>query len=150
MEMKVNVEIIENNKYYSTVDAKGNTTMVFVWDGQMYVQTNNSPARCVEDVKRLSKTAKALIEYVSAIKEEAEEEVIENPRYAAFKKAHGKQPNYVYMAFINEMKILYCGDLYGSISDHDEFTKFIEFNAHKFEPLGNAELLGYGHPSSGL
>lgn len=136
MEMQVNVEIIEGNKYYSTVDAKGNTTMVFVWDGQMYVQTNTSPARCVEDVKRLSKTAKALIEYVSAVSEEWE--VIENPRYAAFKKAHGNQPNYVYMAFINKMKILYCGDLYGSISNHDEFTKFIEFNAHKFEPLGNS------------
>lgn len=151
MEMQVNVEIIEGNKYYTALDAKGNSTMVFVWDGQMYVQTNNSPARCVEDVKRLSKTAKALIEYVSAASEEDEEgEVIENPRYVAFKKAHGKQPNYVYMAFINKMKILYCGDLYASISNHDEFTKFIELNAHKFEPLGNSEQLGYGHPSSGF
>lgn len=137
MEMQVNVEIIEGNKYYTSADAKGNATMVFVWDGQMYVQTNNSPARCIEDVKRLSKTAKALIEYVSAIKED-KEDVIENPRYAAFKKAHGKQLNYVYMAFINKMKILFCGDLYGSISNHDEFTKFIEANAHEFELLGNS------------
>lgn len=133
MELQVNVEIIENNKYYTAQDAKGNTTMVFVWDGQMYVQTNKSPARCVEDVKRLSKTAKALIEYVSAASEEVEEEEIENPRYAAFVKAHGKQPNYVYMAFISKMKVLFCGDLYGHVSNHDEFTKFIEINAHKFE-----------------
>ena len=150
MEMQVNVEIIDGNKYYTAVDAKGNSTMVFVWDGQMYIQTNNSPARCIEDVKRLSKTAKALIEYVSTISEDGEDEVIENPRYAAFKKAHGKQPNYVYMAFINKMKILFCGDLYGNISNHDEFTKFIKDNAHEFEPLGNSEQLGYGHPSSGF
>ena len=52
----------------------------------MYIQTNNSPARCIEDVKRLSKTAKALIEYVSTISEDGEDEVIENPRYAAFKR----------------------------------------------------------------
>lgn len=132
--MQVSVTIIEGNKYYSTVDTKGNSTMIFVWDGQMYVKTNNSPARCIEDVKRLSKTAKALIEYVNAILEKQKEEVVENPRYTAFKKAHGKQPNYVYMAFINKMKILFCGDLYGSISNHDDFTLFIENNAHKFQP----------------
>ena len=143
--LNVNVEIIENNKYYSTVDARGNTTMVFVWDGEMYVQTNNSPARHIEDIKRLSKTAKALIEYVQA--EEAEEAAsveIENPRYAAFVKSHGKQANYVYMAFISEMKKLYCGDaINGHISDHEEFTAFIENNGHRFNT-------GYGHPSSGL
>ena len=148
MELQVNVEIIDGDKYYTAQDAKGNKTMIFVWDGQMYVQTNNTPPRCVEGVKRLSKTAKALIEYVSAISKEEEE--ITNPRYAAFKKAHGKQPNHVYLAFINDMKIRYCGDLYGHISNHDEFTAFIERNSHKFQPLGNTEGLGYGHPSSGL
>jgi hypothetical protein len=135
--LNVNIEIIENTKYYSTVDARGNSTMVFVWDGQMHVQTNSSPARCVEDAKRLSKTAKALIEYVSAIKED-EEDIIENPRYAAFKKAHGEQPNYVYMDFINKMKILFCGDLYGSISSHDDFTLFIQNNANKYEVKNDA------------
>lgn len=146
MEMQVNVEIIDNDKYYSTTDSRGNTTMVFVWDGQMYVQTNNSPARCIEDVKRLSKTAKALVEYVSTINEEEKKEAKDNPRHIAFTKAHGKQPNYVYMTFISEMKKLYCGDaINGHISDHDEFTNFINANAHRFEPSP-----GYGHPSSGL
>ena len=28
MEMQVNVEIIDGNKYYTAVDAKGNSTMV--------------------------------------------------------------------------------------------------------------------------
>lgn len=142
--LNVNVEIIDNNKYYSTTDSRGNTTMVFVWNGQMYVQTNNAPARCIEDVKHLSKTAKALIEYVETISEEDVSEVIENPRYASFVKAHGKQSNHVYIAFINRMKILFCGDLYGHISNHDEFTLFIEKNAHRFNEGG------YGHPSSGL
>ena len=134
MEMQINVEIIDNNKYYSTTDSRGNTTIVFVWDGQMYVQTNNSSPHCIEDVKRLSKTAKTLVEYVSAISEDEKKEVINNPRYITLTKVHGKQPNYVYMAFISEMKKLYCGDaINGHISDHDEFTNFINANGHKFD-----------------
>ena len=135
MEMQVNVEIIDNNKYYSTTGSRGNNIVVFVWDGQMYVQINKSPARCIEDVNHLPKTAKALVEYVIAIDEEDKGEVIDNPRYIAFTKAHGGQPNYVYMAFISEMKKLYCGDVInGHISNHDEFTSFIESNAYKFQP----------------
>lgn len=54
-----------------------------------------------------------------------------NPRYAAFVAAFDKQPNWVYMAFIAKMKIMFCGDLFGSIYDHDSFTKFIKNNASK-------------------
>ena len=133
--LNVNIEIIENTKYYSTVDARGNSTMVFVWGDDMYVQTNNSPARHVEDVKRLSKAAKALIEFVKAEEEEKEESAKEatNPRYVAFVEAHGEQPIYEFMAFIGKMKVMFCGEFYGSIQDHEEFTLFIKNNAHKYE-----------------
>ncbi len=137
--LNVNIEIIENTKYYSTVDARGNSTMVFVWGDDMYVQTNNSPARHVEDVKRLSKAAKALIEFAEAEEakeEEVKEEVIKvatNPRYVAFVEAHGEQPIYEFMAFIGRMKVMFCGEFYGSIQDHDGFTLFIKNNAHKYE-----------------
>ena len=133
--LNVNIEIIEKTKYYSTVDARGNSTMVFVWGDDMYVQTNNSPARHVEDVKRLSKAAKALIEFVKAEEEEKEESAKEatNPRYVAFIEAHGEQPIYEFMAFIGKMKVMFCGEFYGSIQDHKEFTLFIKNNAHKYE-----------------
>ena len=133
--LNVNIEIIENTKYYSTVDARGNSTMVFVWGDDMYVQTNNSPARHVEDVKRLSKAAKSLIEFVKAEEGEKEESAKEatNPRYVAFIEAHGEQPIYEFMAFIGKMKVMFCGEFYGSIQDHEEFTLFIKNNAHKYE-----------------
>jgi hypothetical protein len=137
--LNVNIEIIENTKYYSTVDARGNSTMVFVWGDDMYVQTNNSPARHIEDVKRLSKAAKVLIEFVKAEEEgeeEHKEEKVEkftNPRYVAFVESHGEQPIYEFMAFIGKMKVMFCGEFYGSIQDHDEFTQFIKNNAHKYE-----------------
>lgn len=63
-----------------------------------------------------------------------------NPRYQAFMKAHGKQPNYVYVAFISDMKTAYEKSLnepqaaYFRIRDHDDFTKFIEANASDFDP----------------
>ncbi|AUR91208.1 hypothetical protein NVP1228O_45 [Vibrio phage 1.228.O._10N.261.49.C1] len=56
-------------------------------------------------------------------------------RAAAFINHHGKQPNYVYMAFIAEMKRQYFNvdnALHHSISDHDDFTRFIKNNAHKY------------------
>ena len=55
-----------------------------------------------------------------------------NPRYAAFIAAHGKQPVWAYMIFINRMKIMYTASLYNPIFDHDEFTEFIQANAEKF------------------
>ncbi len=53
-----------------------------------------------------------------------------NPRYEAFLKEFGKQPSYKYHHFIAQMKKLYLGCIYESIRDHDEFTAFVENNAH--------------------
>lgn len=55
-----------------------------------------------------------------------------NPRYAAFIAAHGKRPNWEYMAFINHMVKLFTGEVFGHVSDHDEFTVFIKENAHRW------------------
>jgi hypothetical protein len=50
-----------------------------------------------------------------------------NPRYIAYLKTADKPTNWDYMAFISDMKKLYCGDaIEGRISDHDDFTRFIE------------------------
>ena len=61
------------------------------------------------------------------------------PRYAAFRRAHGQLPNWQYMDFIAAMKRLYLASkgVSGSfphISDHDDFTAFIEVNAAAWEP----------------
>ena len=134
--LNVNIETIENNKYYSATDARGNTTMVFVWGGQMYLQTGKSPARCIEGVKRISKLAAELIEFVKHEEKKGQEEgssKATNPRYIAFVEAHGTQPIYKFMVFIRKMKALYLGDSWKSIVDHDQFTLFIKNSAHKYE-----------------
>ena len=136
--LNVNIEIIDGNKYYSAEDNRGNLTTVYDWGQGAVVMVNCSPAIYAAEAKRLSKTAKALIEFMEADKtEEAieiakEEKAPTNPRYIAFVEAHGKQPNYEFMAFINRMKTMFCGDIYGRVNDHDEFTKFIFNNAHKY------------------
>lgn len=64
-----------------------------------------------------------------------------NLRYAAFVKAHGKQPFWVFHHFISAMKEMYAKSLGENntpmnpliISDHDYFTAFIEKNASDFD-----------------
>lgn len=56
-----------------------------------------------------------------------------NPRYAAFSAAFGDRPMWVYVIFISCMKSLYQRDTFLPIADHDDFTRFIELNSHKFE-----------------
>ena len=57
-----------------------------------------------------------------------------NPRYEAFCKTFGEDnKNWVYVDFINKMKVLYVGCIYAPIFNHDEFTKFIQENANLYE-----------------
>ena len=55
-----------------------------------------------------------------------------NPRYEAFKAEHGDQRMWVYLIFINRMKVMYTGSLYNPIFNHDEFTAFVQKNASNF------------------
>lgn len=63
-----------------------------------------------------------------------------NPRYAAFIRAHGKQPNWVYMAFIDQMHTAYAKTFDAintpnkpfPITDDDDFTNFINEHAAEF------------------
>jgi len=64
-------------------------------------------------------------------------------RYAAFMAAHGSQPNYEFMDFIQVMLGLYAEAKGGSYSPlnpypldsnaHDEFDLFIKNNAEQYE-----------------
>jgi len=65
-EFKYTVETIDGDKYFTTVNSRGNQTMVFRMCGDVFVQTNSTPPKAVADSKRLSKDAKALIEILEA------------------------------------------------------------------------------------
>lgn len=63
------------------------------------------------------------------------------PRYAAYLRTREDEPTmYEYMAFIAFMKCLYF-DVQDAqsyhIQDHDDFTKFIEENAHRYNEKGD-------------
>lgn len=52
-----------------------------------------------------------------------------NPRYTLYLKTTKAPTNWGYMAFIDRMKKMYCGDaINGHIADHEKFTKFIKQN----------------------
>ena len=66
-----------------------------------------------------------------------------NPRYTAFVGAHGAQPNYAFVDFIQVMLSLFAeskGRTHTPLNPfhldddgHDEFTDFIENNANKYK-----------------
>lgn len=67
--LQVTKEILSGVSYYEAEDQRGNVTTVWTHNGNTFVMTNRSPAKLLTEVKRLSKTAKALIDYMAADKE---------------------------------------------------------------------------------
>ena len=134
--MEYTTTTLDGVTYYEAQDARGNVTTVFEMCGTVFVQTNRTPAKALEDVKNLSKTAAALVDIFNADKEAVEEAAEEtNERYEAFKSVVGVAPMWVYMDFIAAMEIMYFGSssVHNRIHDHDEFTLFVQKNAHKYE-----------------
>ena len=61
--------------------------------GTTFVQTNKSAPRAIQDVKKLSKVAAAIVELMASFEEQEEQEAPKNERYAAFSEAFGDQPS---------------------------------------------------------
>lgn len=54
-------ETLDGTTYYTTVNARGTTTMMFEMFGTVFVQVNRSPAKALEDIKKPSKDVKNLL-----------------------------------------------------------------------------------------
>ena len=133
--LNITTEILDGTTYYTTVSARGNETMVWTDSrGEIFVSINLN-FKHISEIKKPSKELKALLEFMATDEAEKTEKAQpeSNPRYTSFVKAFGNQPNWVYMDFINKVKIMFIGDLYGSIYNHDKFTDFIKNNAHKVQ-----------------
>ena len=54
-------EIIDGTTYLTTTNARGNTTMLFESFGEIFIQTNRSPAKALVDIAKPSACAKSLL-----------------------------------------------------------------------------------------
>lgn len=133
-------EILDSTAYYTAFDARGNETTVFDSNGELFVMTNDARSRGrglpkpVSSVKKQSKTLVALLEVIEQDSKEEEASKVTNPRYIAFTKSHGAQPNWVYMDFIANMKkLMGVHTVNGSIQNQDEFTLFIQANSDRYQ-----------------
>ena len=59
-------ETLSGITYYTTVNARGTSTMIFESFGTMFVQVNRSPAKALEDIKKPSKDVKNLLSVMEA------------------------------------------------------------------------------------
>ena len=59
-------ETLTGTNYYTTVNARGTTTMMFEMCGTVFVQTNRSPAKALQDIAKPSKQVKDLLSVFNA------------------------------------------------------------------------------------
>ena len=59
-------ETLDGTAYFSTVNARGTSTMMFKMFGTTFVQVNNSPAKALEDIAKPSKQVKELLQVMEA------------------------------------------------------------------------------------
>lgn len=57
-------ETIDNTTYFSVEDARGNSTMMWELFGTVFVQTNSSPAKALQDISKRSKSVEMLCSIV--------------------------------------------------------------------------------------
>ena len=64
--INVTTEILDGITYLSTVNSRRNATTVWELLGTIFVQTNRSAPRALQDIAKPSKEAKALVSFLGA------------------------------------------------------------------------------------